>query len=65
MVLKLENFTNQDQKCLENYEMWCYRRIKKTSWTDVKKEPLCTVTEERNILYMIKEGRLTTLSHLG
>jgi len=31
------------------------------SWADhVKKELLCRIKEERNILYKIKEGRLST-----
>jgi len=28
-----------DQKCLESYEMWCWWRMEKVSWTDhVRKE---------------------------
>ena len=42
-----------DQKHLESFEMWCWRRMEKISWTDhVRNEGvLLTVKEQRNILY--------------
>jgi len=24
-----------DQECLENFEMWCWRRMENISWTDL------------------------------
>jgi hypothetical protein len=40
-----------DQKHLKSYEMWCWRRMEKISWTDrVRKEVLQRVKEEKNIL---------------
>jgi hypothetical protein len=52
-----------DQKDLESFEMWCWRRKKKISWTDhVRNEKvLLTIKEKRNILQEIKKGRLTAL----
>jgi hypothetical protein len=52
-----------DQKYLEGFEMWCWRRIDKISWTDRvrNEEVLHRVNEERNILHTIKEERLTGL----
>jgi hypothetical protein len=44
-----------DQKCLESFEMCCWRRIEKINWTShVKNEVLRGVKEERNILRTIK-----------
>ena len=42
-----------DQKCLEGFEMWCWRRIEKISWTDHvrNEEVLLRVNEQRNILH--------------
>jgi hypothetical protein len=44
-----------DQKHLESFEMWCWRRMEKISWTDHvrKEEVLLTVDEQRNILHEI------------
>ena len=41
-----------DQKYLESFEMWCYRRIEKISWTDHlrNEEVLHRVIKETNIL---------------
>ena len=42
-----------DQKYLENFEMWCWRRMEKISWTDHvrNEEVLLRVNEQRNILH--------------
>jgi hypothetical protein len=52
-----------DQKYLESFEMWCWRRMEKISWTDGvrNEEVLHRVKEERNILHTIKRKRLTGL----
>jgi hypothetical protein len=44
-----------DQKHLESFEMWCWRRMDKISWTDhVRNEDvLLRVKEQRNILHEI------------
>jgi hypothetical protein len=41
-----------DQKYLESFEMWCWRRMEKISWTDHvrNEEVLFRVNEQRNIL---------------
>jgi hypothetical protein len=48
-----------DQKYLESFEVWCWRRMKKISLTDRvrNEEVLHTVKEERNILYTIKRRK--------
>jgi hypothetical protein len=51
-----------DQKHLENFKMWCWRRLEKISWTDHvrNEEVLQRVKEKRNIVHTIKR-RLTGL----
>jgi hypothetical protein len=46
-----------DQKHLESYEMWCWRRIEKSSWTDHvrNEEELLRVKEQRNFLHEISK----------
>jgi len=52
-----------DQGHLESFEMWCWRRMKKISWTDHvrNEEDLLRVKEQRNILHEISKRRLTGL----
>jgi hypothetical protein len=52
-----------DQKHMESFEMWCWRRMEKISWTDHvrNEEVLLGVKEQRNILHEISNGRLTGL----
>jgi hypothetical protein len=47
-----------DQKHLESFEMWCWRRMEKIRWTDhVRNEKvLPTVKEQRNILPYLLHG---------
>jgi len=33
-MLKLETLRKVDLKCLESFEIWCWRRMEKISWTD-------------------------------
>ena len=53
----------EDQKYLESFEMWCWRRIEKISWTDhVRNEDmLLRVNEQRNILHEIRKRKVTGL----
>ena len=61
-----------DQKRLENFEMWCWRRMDKISWTDHvrNEEVLLRVNEQRNILHEIRKrkanwiGRILRRSYL-
>jgi len=48
-----------DQKHLESFEMWCWRRIEKTSWTNHvrNEEILLRVKEKRNILLEISKWK--------
>jgi len=52
-----------DQKHLESFEMWCWKRMEKISWTDHvrNEEVLLRVKEQRNILHEILNGRRTGL----
>ena len=46
-----------DQKHLESFEMWCWRRMEKIRWTSHvrNEEVLLTVKEQRNILHEISK----------
>jgi hypothetical protein len=52
-----------DQKYLESFGTWSWRRMEKIRWADRvgSEEVLQRVKEERNILQTIKEGTLTGL----
>jgi len=49
-----------DQKHLESFEMWCWRRMEKISWTNhvINEEVLLRVKEQRNILHEINKRKL-------
>jgi len=55
-----------DQKHLESFEMWCWRRMEKTSWTDHvrNKEVLFRVKEQKNILHEIRKQKANWISHI-
>ena len=48
-----------DQKHLESFEMWCWRRMGKISWTNYvrNEEVLLRVKEQRNILREIRKWK--------
>jgi hypothetical protein len=41
-----------DQKHLESFEMWCWRRMEKISWTNHVKMKYCLESRSRGISYM-------------
>jgi hypothetical protein len=55
-----------DQKHLESFEMWCWRRKEKISWTDhVRNEDvLLSVKEQRNILHEISKWKANWIGHI-
>ena len=55
-----------DQKHLESFEMWCWRRMEKISWTDhVRNEDLLLrVKEQRNILHEIRKRKANWIGHI-
>jgi hypothetical protein len=47
-----------DQKHLENFQMWCWRRMERISWSEhVRNEVLLRVKEQRNILHEISKRK--------
>jgi hypothetical protein len=53
-----------DQIHLESYEMWCWIRTVKISWTDrVRNEKYYLVKEERNILHAVKRRKANCIGH--
>jgi hypothetical protein len=61
MVLKLV-----EQKCLEKFEVWCWRRTENISWIDrVRNEVvLQRFKEESNILQRIKRRKANWIGHI-
>jgi hypothetical protein len=55
-----------DQKHLECFEMWCWRRMERISWTDHvrNEEVLLRVKEQRNILHKINKWKANWIGHI-
>ena len=55
-----------EQKYLESFEMWCWRRMEKISWTDHvrNEEVLLTVNEQRNFLHEIRKRKANWIGHI-
>ena len=55
-----------DQKYLESFEMWCWRRMEKISWTDHvrNEEVLLRANEQRNILHEIRKRKANWIGHI-
>ena len=55
-----------DQKQLESFEMWCWRRMEKIIWTDHvrNEEVLLRVKEQRNILQEIRKWKANWIGHI-
>jgi hypothetical protein len=55
-----------DQKHLESFEMWCWRRMEKISWPDHvrNEEVLLRVNEQRNIVHEISKRKDNWIGHI-
>src|SRR5215510_1093762 len=55
-----------DQKHLESFEMWCWRRMEKISWTDHvrNEEVLLRVKVQRNIVHEISKRKANWIGHI-
>jgi hypothetical protein len=55
-----------DQKHLESFEVWYWRRMEKISWTDHgrSEEVLLRVKEQRNILHEISKWKANWIGHI-
>jgi len=55
-----------DKKYLESFEMWCWRRMEKLSWTNHvrNEEVLLRVNEQRNILHEIRKRKAIWIGHI-
>ena len=53
-------------KRLESFDMWCWRRMEKISWTDYvrNEEALLQVSEKRNILHAIRKRKANWIGHI-
>jgi hypothetical protein len=63
-----ESYTlrKEDQKYLESYEVWCWRRMQNISWIERvrSKEVLHRVEEERSILHTMKRRKANWVGHI-
>ena len=63
-----ENWTFQaaDQKYLERFEMWCWRRMENISWTDHvrNEEVLHRVNKQRNIQHEIRKWKANWIGQI-
>jgi len=59
-------FRAVDRKHLESFQMWCWRRMGKISWTDHARneEVLLRVKEQRNILREISKRKANWIGHI-
>jgi hypothetical protein len=55
-----------DQKHLESFEMWCWRRTERISWADYgrNEDVLLRVKKQRNILYKIDKRKANWIGHI-
>jgi hypothetical protein len=54
-----------DQKHMESFEMWCWRRMEIIRWTDhVRNGVLIRVKEQRNILHEISKWKAKWIGHI-
>jgi hypothetical protein len=55
-----------DQKHLESFEMWCWRRMEKISLTNHvrNEEVLLRFMEQRNILHEIRKRKANWIGHI-
>ena len=66
MVLKTGRCGQRIRNALENFEMWCWRRMEKIIWTNRvrNEEVLLAVNEQRNILHEIKKRKANWIGHI-
>ena len=66
-VVETWTLRKTEHKYIGSYEMWCCRRMEKSSWTDsVKNEEVCVrVKEKRNILREIKMKNANWIGRLA
>jgi hypothetical protein len=63
--MNLRIFRRIDQKHLESFEMWWWRRMEKISWTDhVRNEVLLRIKEQRNIVNEISKRKANWIGHI-
>jgi hypothetical protein len=55
-----------DQKNVESFDMWCWRRMEKTSWTEHMRneEVLLRVKEQRNIIHEISKWKANWILYI-
>jgi hypothetical protein len=53
-----------DQKHLESFAMWCWRRMEKISWTNHVRNEEVRIKGQRNILHEIRKRKANWICHI-
>jgi len=55
-----------DQKHVESFEMWCWRRMEKIRWSNIvrNEDVLLRVNEQRNVLHEIRKRKANWIGHI-
>jgi len=66
MATETWTISNEEQRRIEAFEMWCYRRILKTSWTDMvtNDEVLERMSERRTLWSSVKKMGNEWIGHV-
>jgi len=66
VLLKLEHLGMYYQKYLNTFEMWCWMKLEKITWTDrVKNEAvLREVKVQNNVLHTIERKKANWIGHI-
>jgi hypothetical protein len=64
-VVETLTFLKVDQKYMQHFEMWCWRKME-MSWTDRvrNEEVLHKLMEERNIVHTIEKRKAKLIGHI-
>jgi hypothetical protein len=55
----------ENQKYLDSFEIECWRRMEKISWTDrMRNEEILQKVKDKNILYIIKRSKANWIGHI-
>jgi len=65
VVLKIKTLRKADQKYMESFETWCWRRLEKIIWNDlVRNEVLHKVKEDTNNVFRISTRNVNMIRHI-
>jgi hypothetical protein len=63
-MLKLGHFSERRSEVPEDFEMWCWRRMEKISWTDRVRKVLNRVRKESNSQHTVIGKKANWIGHI-